>query len=271
MDMKRTQKLPSREEVAALIEACRRLLEEQFGARRVIPFGSVIGTGRWHPGSDLDLAVEGLPPERFFKALATVQELTPRGLRVDLVSLEDARPELRARILKEVAMPDDPIAALKQLIQDELEALKTGIREMEELLATRADPPTRTELRAIASMLHDFYTGVERIFERIAVQLQEGLSRGEHWHMDLLEQIAAEREGTRPAVIDKPLKVLLKEYLEFRHFFRHAYGAELKWVKLRPLTEGMSETFTQLEKQLETFFDYLLGEGKKEKSNELRI
>lgn len=264
MSMKEPGKPLSREEAEALIEACRRLLEERFGAQRVIPFGSVIGDGPWHAGSDIDLAVEELPPEQLFQALAAVQELVPSQIRVDLVPLEDAQPELRARILKEVEMPDDPITALKQLIQDELKALKLVVREMEELLATRADPPTRTELGAIASILHDFYTGVERIFERIAVRLQEGLPRGEYWHMDLLNQMVAEQEGKRSAVIDEPLRALLKEYLEFRHLFRHVYGSQLEWVRLRLLAEGMSGILDQLKEQLGAFFDRLSGKGKEE-------
>jgi predicted nucleotidyltransferase len=43
----------------ALIEACRKLLMEEFGARRVIPFGSLV-EGYWHERSDLDRLKEEL-------------------------------------------------------------------------------------------------------------------------------------------------------------------------------------------------------------------
>jgi hypothetical protein len=33
-----------------------------------------------------------------------------------------------------------------------------------------------------ASILHEFYNGLERIFERIAIGLGEGLPRGARWH-----------------------------------------------------------------------------------------
>ena len=66
-------------------------------------------------------------------------------------------------------MPDDPLLALQALVEDELVALGRVAQEMEELLAASSKPPTRTELRAVAGMLHEFYNGVERIFERIAV------------------------------------------------------------------------------------------------------
>lgn len=64
------------------------LLTEE-GAREVYVFGSV-AVGRAHEGSDLDLAVAGLPPERFFSTLARLENLFDRS--VDLVDLDDASP-----------------------------------------------------------------------------------------------------------------------------------------------------------------------------------
>jgi predicted nucleotidyltransferase len=106
-------KLITREEAARIAEQCAQMLVEQFGARRVIPFGSVTGDAPWHSRSDIDLAVEGLPPELEAKAWATLDKLLPPGLEVDLIALESAPPELRARILGEVKMPKENIAALK--------------------------------------------------------------------------------------------------------------------------------------------------------------
>jgi uncharacterized protein len=96
----------------ALATRCARVLRDRFKASRVIPFGSVVGSGTWHPGSDLDLAVEGIPPEQFFQALAALRELLPPGLDVDLVDLEQAGEALRARILGEKTMSEEPLRAL---------------------------------------------------------------------------------------------------------------------------------------------------------------
>jgi hypothetical protein len=168
---------------------------------------------------------------------------------------------MQARILREVEMPVDPIEMLKGLVEDELSMLAQVAEEMEDLLATRTDPPTRVELRAMAGMLHEFYTGVESIFERIAIQLGEGLPRGEYWHTDLLNQMAEARAGQRSAVIDEPLRARLKDYLDFRHFFRHAYGFVLEWPRMCLLAEGMGETLEQLRKQLAVFFETLIRGG----------
>jgi predicted nucleotidyltransferase len=61
----------------------------QEGAREVYVFGSV-ATGRAREGSDLDLAVAGLPPERFFSTMARLENLFDRS--VDLVDLDEASP-----------------------------------------------------------------------------------------------------------------------------------------------------------------------------------
>jgi predicted nucleotidyltransferase len=98
----------SQQEALELAARCSDLLQERFGAKRVIPFGSVVGHGFWHPGSDLDLAVEGVAPDQFYRAWSMLRELLPPGLHVDLVALEQASDVLRARILGEKPMSEDP-------------------------------------------------------------------------------------------------------------------------------------------------------------------
>ncbi|MGB9777646.1 MAG: nucleotidyltransferase family protein [Anaerolineae bacterium] len=244
-----------REEALRAAEACATLLRERFGARRVVLFGSLAGDLPEHDFSDIDLAVEGLPPEDFFRAYSACWNLMPPGLMLDLVPLESASPELRARILGEVPMPDKPMEALKSLIEDELTALERVVQRMEELLTRHAqETPTWVELYAIAGMLHEFYNGVERIFERLVLGLGEEVPRGASWHPDLLAQVAEPQEGRRPAVVDAALRSRLEEYLRFRHFFRHAYGYTLEWDQLRWLAESLGETFGWLREQIRAFF-----------------
>lgn len=71
------------------------VLRREFGATEVILFGSLV-EGDVHACSDVDLAVRGLPPGRYFEALARAADLL--GCDVDLVDLESARPSLRSRI-----------------------------------------------------------------------------------------------------------------------------------------------------------------------------
>jgi predicted nucleotidyltransferase len=74
-----------------LADLCRR-----HGARTVRLFGSLV-TGRYGRTPDIDLAVEDLPPERFFDLLAALQ-IRAAPLEVDLVDLRTAPTELRRAI-----------------------------------------------------------------------------------------------------------------------------------------------------------------------------
>jgi predicted nucleotidyltransferase len=67
----------------------------------VLLFGS-LAAGRCAPGSDIDLAVEGLAPERYFDALADLMALFEAP--VDLVRTEDAAPSLAARLEAEAVV-----------------------------------------------------------------------------------------------------------------------------------------------------------------------
>jgi uncharacterized protein len=46
-----------------------RLLREEFGATRVVAFGSLAHGAWFEPRSDIDLAVEGIPVEAFWRAV----------------------------------------------------------------------------------------------------------------------------------------------------------------------------------------------------------
>jgi predicted nucleotidyltransferase len=59
------------------------------GAREVYVFGSV-ASDKLREGSDIDLAVSGLPPATFFDTLARLTDLLDRP--VDLVDLDDVSP-----------------------------------------------------------------------------------------------------------------------------------------------------------------------------------
>jgi len=81
---------------------CARLLVEQYGARRVYLFGSLVSSRQLHERSDIDLAVEGLGPGRvYWRALSQLWRLLPPGVELDLVPLEDAYPELAEYIRQE--------------------------------------------------------------------------------------------------------------------------------------------------------------------------
>ena len=64
----------------------------QMGASDVYLFGSA-AKGLLRPGSDVDLAVRGLPSEVYFTAVSKTSDLL--GRPVDLVDLDDSTPRVR--------------------------------------------------------------------------------------------------------------------------------------------------------------------------------
>jgi hypothetical protein len=58
-------------------------------------------------------------------------------------------------------------------------------------------------LDSVALNLHGFYSGIERIFERLAETLDGSLPKGENWHQALLVQMSKEVTRIRPAVISQ--------------------------------------------------------------------
>ena len=108
------------------------------------------------------------------------------------------------------------------------------------------------------SILHDFYTGIEKIFRKIAIEMDEELPEGLSWHSELLERMNLSIEDVRIQVIEKDLKRKLYEYLRFQHVFRNVYGFDLKWEKMRHLVIELEDVFNELDSSVERFLDFLL-------------
>ena len=68
---------------------------KKAGAREVYLFGSA-ATGKMRKGSDVDLAISGLPPRPFFRVMGEVSDIFDRP--VDIVDLDV--PSLFSRYLK---------------------------------------------------------------------------------------------------------------------------------------------------------------------------
>ena len=76
------------------------LLRKEFGAQKVVVFGSLVhekGFGLW---SDIDLGAWGIPPEKFYSAVAAATGLSP-FFKIDLVDVAECRPTLQKVIEKE--------------------------------------------------------------------------------------------------------------------------------------------------------------------------
>ena len=130
---------------------------------------------------------------------------------------------------------------------------------LEEQCANAPQGDDTFSLRARGSILHDFYSGIERVFVRIAEELNGGVPQGEHWHRQLVNDMSLEIPEVRPAVIDKELARSLGDFRQFRHVFRNVYGFALEDQRMRPLEERLPAVLAAFRRQLEEFLAWIVG------------
>jgi hypothetical protein len=150
-------------------------------------------------------------------------------------------------------------------IKEEIKNLERLEKEMNSVLSDIGEEPTFKDIRASASILHDFYSGIEKIFKRIALVIDNSLPQGENWHIELLSQMAKSFGNVRSRVVSEGLYEKLKDYLKFRHLFRHIYGFELKWERFKSIALSMSAVLDEFKENVRKFTQSL--ESKKTKKD----
>ena len=114
-------------------------------------------------------------------------------------------------------------------------------------------------LDAVALNLHAFYSAIERIFEKIAKEIDESVPDGANWHRELLDQMILEIDGIRPAVLSIDLKEELEDYRGLRHVVRNVYTFQLNPEKLSILVTKLPGVMSEIEVQLTGFARFLQG------------
>jgi len=88
-----------REKLRKLALDIAKVLKEKYKVKRIFLIGSLV-KGYVHDRSDIDLVVEGLPPELYIKALVDASDIVEWNIEVNLIPFEDAFESLREKILK---------------------------------------------------------------------------------------------------------------------------------------------------------------------------
>ena len=86
-----------REKAWEVARSVAKLLKSHYHVTRVAAFGSLTQAERFHPWSDVDLAVWGLAPDDCFEAVARVLDVGGE-FKVDLIRAERCKPYLRVAI-----------------------------------------------------------------------------------------------------------------------------------------------------------------------------
>ena len=77
-----------------------KLLKTNFGAKEVILFGSLARRGSFSLYSDIDLAVRGIAPDKFYAAISAMMDVSVE-FKIDVVEPEDCSPAMFKNIEKD--------------------------------------------------------------------------------------------------------------------------------------------------------------------------
>lgn len=138
-------------------------------------------------------------------------------------------------------------------INKELNSLESLQKELAIMLERGSAEQNSERKRAYASLLHDFYTCIEKIFQTVAKGIDDYVPEGENWHKILLEQMALSLDDRRPPVISEELAGVLMEYLAFRHRVRNIYGFQLQWERMARLIGDLPDTVQKIKAELTVF------------------
>ena len=101
-------------------------------------------------------------------------------------------------------------------------------------------------LAAVSLGIHNVYNGIEDILLGIAKDVDGSVPTGATMHQDILDQMAADVSGIRPALLAERLYVALGELKGFRHLVRHRYGFDLKAEKVIENLHRLQDIFPAL-------------------------
>ncbi|MDV3001990.1 MAG: hypothetical protein N5P05_003596 [Chroococcopsis gigantea SAG 12.99] len=244
-------------------------LRQKYHINEVILFGSLLQQSKFRLVSDIDLAVEGLGDDLYYKALRDLAGISS-GFAIALVQLESAQPALK-RVIKEqgiilkstipLDINSDSLktknanSVLLGQIQQELVELNELIERNQRLLDKLKSTGDEDYVGAIALNLHSFYTGVERIFKQIAGAIDGLIPDNPDWYRQLLRQMSAPFPSVRPSILSLETRTMLDDYCSFRHVVRNIYSFNLKVAPVEQLASDLPYCFDLLKLDMEKFME----------------
>ena len=240
------------------------MLYEDFGATQVSVFGSLVAREWFSKWSDIDIAVWGIPTEKYLRAISEAENIS-RSFKVDLIDFESSSGLFRERVANgsiRIAKGETYHVDWSHLIRrisDERAKIGETVKKIAERLEKIETAPVeyREEIETtIGKNLTDCYRGMENIFKRIAVDVDLRMPDGSMWHKELLTQMA-EPQAERPAVISTDVYAFLQELLEFRHVFNNIYQEGLIYEKTEQNARRIGDIFVTFSAELDTFVAFL--------------
>lgn len=138
-------------------------------------------------------------------------------------------------------------------IKIQISDIDTEISDVSELLnKVKTSDPDKIELKALATVLHSFYNGIEKIFSIIAKDVDNDFPEDSFWHRKLIKQMNS-KTNNREKVISDELLEKLDGHLAFRHYYRHSYSFYLDWNLIKELVNDIENTKASFNSEILNF------------------
>lgn len=270
------------------------LLYDEFNAKQVAVFGSLTEPICFTKSSDIDIAIWGLTDKEHTKAKNRVWDIET-GFKIDLINFDLTKNIFRKRIQQQ-AIPliigeqprywktiyqhhnrkvfpivEEEIYEMNrknitQRINDECAKIESTVKSIVQAMDDIKLAPVNLKPyieESIAGKLADVYSGMERIFERIANEVDGHFSRGSRWHKNLLEQMTRKRPERQP-VISQETFLLLESLLEFRHMINNIYADEIIYDNTEKHAKNIEKLYKSFSVDLNMFTNSLVQSKKDE-------
>lgn len=153
-------------------------------------------------------------------------------------------PADRLRILRGELLAD---ARLLDAMEQKWALVKKKLERVE---------PDEFDHIALAYTLANLYSVMENYFLRVAKAFENRLDPS-RWHRDLLDRMAIEIIGIRPALLDPDERARIDELRAFRDVFRHMYQGQLDVEKLQLVDRRTPQALAAFQRAHERFLPLL--------------
>jgi len=106
--------------------------------------------------------------------------------------------------------------------------------------------PDMIENAALGLFLHSFYNGIENIMKFIIKDKYAKVPSGIKWHKELLDLCFIIKNDDQKELFSENLKIVLDDYLSFRHFIRNTYSYKIKWERMEHLVLDIGTNWQEI-------------------------
>ena len=125
-----------------------------------------------------------------------------------------------------------------EILHQELLADAKVLQEAARAARERLILATPSSLESCGYQLNRFYNVLERSFQNVCESFENHFEKRGDYHEKLIQRMALNLPGVRPAFLSYEDLDGLRELKGFRHIFRHAYDLTLKPDRLESLVSA---------------------------------